>query len=205
MTIADVVQKYSGTCIVSCIRLRLPPHIIMRLITTLLTIAALTTAHPDPLHKPLTWTLTPTNSSQQFRGLAPVSKKVVWVSGTNGTVLCTTNSGASWSDVSPSFAPSENASDFQFRDIHAFSSSSAVILSIGEGNLSRIYTTHDAGRTWKRTFVNEEEKAFYDGLAFSPEHLRYGVATPDPVGGKLRLLETRNGREQQSTVDSIGM
>jgi photosystem II stability/assembly factor-like uncharacterized protein len=162
-------------------------------------------AHTNPTHKHLSWTLTSTHSTHQFRGLSPISSKIVWVTGTNGTVLRTVNSGATWTNVSPTFLPSENSTDFQFRDIHAFSAHSAIILSIGEGNLSRIYTTSNSGKTWKRTFVNEEPAAFYDCMAFSRQNPRYGVAMSDPVAGMFRLLETWDAGRHWHVVDNTGM
>ncbi|KNG45400.1 hypothetical protein TW65_07932 [Stemphylium lycopersici] len=179
----------------------------LTLLTLLLYGTPLTVAHPPPAQKPLSWTITPTNSTQQFRGLSPVSERTVWVSGTNGTVLRTTNAGSSWTNVSPLLEPSENASDFQFRDIHAFSASSAVILSIGEANLSRIYLTHDGGRNWERTFVNQEDAAFYDCMAFESQRGRqaHGVAMSDPVNGKIRLLETWDAGKHWAIVPNNTM
>jgi photosystem II stability/assembly factor-like uncharacterized protein len=178
----------------------------MKLHTVLLLITSITLGHSKSL-QPLSWTITPTNSTQQFRGLSPVDGRVVWVSGTNGTVLRSTNSGATWKNVSPRFAASENASDFQFRDIHAFSKDTAVALSIGEGNLSRIYRTRDGGSSWNPTFINEEEAAFYDCMAFETKKGRrsHGVAMSDPVGGKFRLLETWNGGAHWSIVSNNTM
>lgn len=150
----------------------------------------------------LTWSLRPTNTSHQFRGLSPVSDKVVWVSGTSGTVLRTTNGGSTWANVSPSLAP-EDARGFEFRDIQAWSSKAAVVLSIGEGNASRIYHTRDGGKNWNRVFVNDEPTAFYDCLAF--ENQRHGLALSDPVDGKFRLIETWNGGATWDIVDPAGI
>jgi hypothetical protein len=161
------------------------------------TAAALRSPHPH-----LTWSLRPTNSSQQFRGLSPVSDQVVWVSGTRGTVLRTVNGGSTWANVSPSLAP-ENATTFEFRDIQAWSANEAAALSIGEGNASRIYLTRDGGESWKRTFINDEPTAFYDCLAF--ENARHGLALSDPVDGKFRLIETWDGGATWAIVDSEGM
>jgi photosystem II stability/assembly factor-like uncharacterized protein len=126
----------------------------------------------------------------------------VWVSGTAGTVLRTTNGGATWANVSPSLSP-ENATTFEFRDIQAFSAKIAVIMSIGEGNASRVYLTRDGGSTWKPTFVNQEATAFYDCMAF--ENKRHGLAMSDPVNGKFRLIETWDGGASWEIVDPSGM
>jgi photosystem II stability/assembly factor-like uncharacterized protein len=167
--------------------------------------AAIAIALPNgySVSKPsLTWNLKPTNSTQQFRGLSPVSKDVVWISGTDSTVLLTTNGGTTWSNVSPTLAP-ENSTTFQFRDIEAFSHKSAVVLSIGEGNASRIYRTVDGGKNWKPTFINVEPTAFYDCMAF--ENRNHGLAMSDPVDGKFRLIETWDGGATWNIVPSEGI
>src|SRR4051812_1830883 len=43
----------------------------------------------------------PTGSPARLRGLAPVSARTAWVSGSGGTVLRTTDGGRTWADVSP--------------------------------------------------------------------------------------------------------
>jgi photosystem II stability/assembly factor-like uncharacterized protein len=126
----------------------------------------------------------------------------VWVSGTAGTVLRTTNGGASWTNVSPSLLP-ENATTVEFRDIQAYSTKVAIIMSIGEGNASRIYLTRDGGKSWKPTFINQEATAFYDCIAFEDE--KHGLAMSDPVNGKFRLIETFNGGASWKIVDPAGM
>ncbi|KAH9866803.1 hypothetical protein J1614_008496 [Plenodomus biglobosus] len=176
---------------------------IMRLATVLLSAAACSAALREPADR-LAWTLSPTNSTQQFRGLSPVTNLVVWVSGTMGTVLRTTDGGLSWVNVSPSFS-SENASSFQFRDIQAWSETTAVVLSIGQGNASRIYRTDDGGKSWNRAFVNEEATAFYDCMAFEKEKPKHGVAMSDPVNGRFRLLETWNGGKSWDIRSSQNM
>ncbi|KAH7029111.1 oxidoreductase [Microdochium trichocladiopsis] len=149
----------------------------------------------------LTWQLLPTGSTQQFRGLAPVSDQIAWVSGTNGTVLKTVDGGSSWTSVGPSL--SEADATLQFRDVQAWSAERAVILSIGEGSDSRIYITSDGGATWTQTFVSEEEKAFYNCVDFDTE--QHGFAVSDPVNGKFRLIETFDGGASWAIVDSSGM
>lgn len=149
----------------------------------------------------LSWALTPTGSQQQFRGLSPVSDKIAWVAGTNGTVLKTTNGGSTWASVGP--ALSEADATLQFRDIKAWSAESAVILSIGEATDSRVYITRDGGKSWVLSFTNQEATAFYDCLAFdTPSH---GLAMSDPVDGKFRLIETDDGGNSWAIVDSAGM
>ncbi|KAF2629276.1 Oligoxyloglucan reducing end-specific cellobiohydrolase [Macroventuria anomochaeta] len=166
------------------------------------TATALSSTYPAFKPSPLAWDLKPTNSTQQFRGLSSVSKDVVWIAGTNSTVLLTKNGGSTWSNVSPSLSP-ENSTNFQFRDIEAFSDKSAVILSIGKGYASRIYQTSDGGKSWKPTFINTEPNAFYDCMVF--ENKKHGLAISDPVEGKFRLIGTWDGGATWKIVDPAGI
>lgn len=143
----------------------------------------------------LNWQLTPTGSAARLRGLSVVSEKLVWTSGSLGTVLRTTDKGASWQSVGP-----PGTSDLQFRDIEAFDRSNAVILSIGPGAASRVYRTSDAGRTWQLAFLNDDPDAFYDCMTFFDR--RHGLALSDPVDGRFRIIATRDGGRSWRVVDA---
>jgi photosystem II stability/assembly factor-like uncharacterized protein len=146
----------------------------------------------------VSWELTPPGSSARFRGLSAVSGNVAWASGTLGTVLRTTDGGATWVSVGP-----PDTSALQFRDIEATSHRHAVILSIGTGTDSRIYVTDDGGASWTLAFQNEDPAAFYDCMAFSTP--KRGLALSDPVDGAFRLQETTDGGHTWSLVDPSGM
>jgi photosystem II stability/assembly factor-like uncharacterized protein len=65
------------------------------------------------------------------------------------------------------------------------------VLSIGEGDKSRIYKTTDGGRIWQRQFTNYNPKAFYDCFAFWDS--THGIALSDSVDGKFPLIATTDG------------
>jgi photosystem II stability/assembly factor-like uncharacterized protein len=145
------------------------------------------------------WQLTPTGSTARLRGIAAISEKVAWASGSQGTVLRTVDRGATWQQVGP-----PGTTNLQFRDIEAFSDDSAVILSIGPGDNSRIYVTSDGGRTWALTFVNPDPNAFYDCMTFFDK--KRGLALSDPPdGNKFRILATNDGGLSWHVVDPAGM
>ncbi|MFD3496800.1 WD40/YVTN/BNR-like repeat-containing protein [Streptomyces sp. NPDC058678] len=145
------------------------------------------------------WELKDTGSSGvRFRGLAAVGRDTAWVSGTQGTVLRTTDGGASWRNVSP-----PGAAELQFRDIEAFDARRAVVLAIGEGEASRVYRTDDGGDTWTESFRNTDARAFYDCLTFFDR--RHGLAMSDPVDGKFRILSTSDGGRSWKVLPSGGM
>jgi photosystem II stability/assembly factor-like uncharacterized protein len=145
------------------------------------------------------WQLTPTGSTASLRGLSAVSERVAWASGSGGTVLRTTNKGATWQSVGP---PGTQA--LQFRDIEAFDKDTAVILSIGDPppppDSFRIYRTTNAGQTWTLVFQNTEPTAFYDCMAFFDKHR--GLALSDPIDGRFRILATNDGGRSWHIVDA---
>ena len=132
------------------------------------------------------WELTPTGSAARLRGLSAVSERTAWASGSVGTVLRTTNKGATWASVGP-----PGTATLQFRDIEAFDKDTAVILSIGAGTDSRIYRTTNGGQAWSLVFMNDEPTAFYDCMAWFDRHR--GLALSDPVNGRFRILATNDG------------
>jgi photosystem II stability/assembly factor-like uncharacterized protein len=143
-------------------------------------------AHPAVQSKTsFSWRVRRTGSSEEFRGLAAVSRKVAWVSGEAGTVLRTTDGGATWKNVSP-----PTAAGHALRDIEAFNARHAVALGIGHFKHSGIWVTNDGGRTWDRTFTNRVHKAFFDCMAFSSDGT--GLAMSDPVNHHFRLVITHN-------------
>jgi photosystem II stability/assembly factor-like uncharacterized protein len=149
--------------------------------------------HPDP-----SWELKDTGVQARLRGLDVVTSKVVWASGSEGTVIRTTDGGRSWSSVGP-----PDTAALQFRDIEAFDRRRAVILSIGTGEDSRIYRTSDGGATWTETFRNADPDAFYDCMAFLDD--RHGLALSDPVDGKFRIAATDDGGRSWRVLPSAGM
>ena len=104
----------------------------------------------------------------------------------------TVDGGRSWQQVGP-----PGTATLDFRDIEAFDARTAVALTIGEGEDSRIYRTTDGGRTWTESFRNTDPNAFYDcmaffdrrhGLALSPAEVRERfVAAYRKAGGRVDL------------------
>lgn len=165
------------------------------LLVAVFTLVATSLAFAAGGERDLSWQLTPTGSTARLRGLSVVNEKVVWTSGSLGTVLRTTNRGVTWQSVGP-----PGTSTLQFRDIEAFDRRNAVILSIGEGTESRVYVTSDGGATWQLGFQNTEPTAFYDCMTFFDR--RHGLALSDPVGGRFRIIATHDGGRTWQIVNA---
>jgi photosystem II stability/assembly factor-like uncharacterized protein len=131
------------------------------------------------------------NTAENLRGVSVLSGNIAWASGTHGTYLRTTDGGNSWQAAQ---VPGADALDF--RDVEAFSSDLAYLLSAGPGDQSRIYKTTDAGKSWTLQFTNQDPKGFFDCMAFWDQN--HGIAVGDPVvdnSGKLKfaLISTDDG------------
>ena len=90
-------------------------------------------------------TLTPqvSGTTSRLDSVAAVNERVVWASGRAGTVVRTTDGGATWEvHVIP------GAETLAFRDIHAVNEDVAFVLTNNGGLNARIYKTEDGGQTW---------------------------------------------------------
>jgi len=140
-------------------------------------------------------------TTARLRGVSAVDENVVWASGSNGTFLRTIDGGAHWQ---PNIVP--GAAEMDFRDIHAVDANTAYLLSIGEGEKSRIYKTTDAGRSWTLQFTNRDPKGFLDGFAFWDA--TNGIAFGDPTSnmdGRFMIIRTANGGSSWKTIPRENM
>lgn len=135
-------------------------------------------------------------SQASLRGITVVDSKTIWISGTAGTVMRSTDAGNTWTTVNP-----PNATDLDFRDVEAFDANTAYAMSSGPSTKSRIFKTIDGGKTWKQQFITFDPKYFFDCIAFwNPDH---GLAIGDPIGNHFSLLETHDGGTHWSVVTSL--
>lgn len=141
------------------------------------------------------WVKQTVNTTAAFRGLAVVSEKVVWASGTGGTVIKTADGGTTWKVMTV-----PGAEKLDFRDIEAFDANTAYILSIGNADSSRIYKTTDGGETWKLQFKNEQKEAFFDAIACWDK--LNCIAMSDPIEGHYLLISTSNGGDTWEKIIS---
>ncbi len=141
------------------------------------------------------WVKQTVNTTASFRGLSVVSEKVIWASGTGGTVIRTIDGGKKWDVIQV-----PDATKLDFRDIEAFDASTAYILSIGNGESSRIYKTTDGGKTWKEQFRNKNEKAFFDAIACWDNESC--IAVSDPVDGKYIFVRNYGG-DKWSIIEPV--
>jgi photosystem II stability/assembly factor-like uncharacterized protein len=126
------------------------------------------------------------NTTASLHGLSIVNANVVWASGTGGTFVRTTDGGETWQA-----ATVPGGEKLDFRDVYAVDAKTAYLMSIGNGNESRIYKTTDAGKTWSLQYSEQNPKAFLDCMAFW--NATRGIVVGDAVDGKAELLTTSDG------------
>jgi photosystem II stability/assembly factor-like uncharacterized protein len=144
------------------------------------------------------WIKQTVNTTASFRGLSVVNEKVVWASGTGGTVIKTADGGKTWKVMTV-----PDAEKLDFRDVDAVSETAAFVLSIGPGPASRIYRTDDAGAHWALQFTNDDPKAFFDAMAFWDA--QHGLAMSDSVDGRFVILTTSDGGTTWTRVAPAGL
>ena len=141
------------------------------------------------------WQVVPVPSKASFRGLSAVDDNIVWISGTEGTVLRTTDSGKTWDTLK---VPKGEGLDF--RGIRAFDDKTAVLMSSGPGEKgqARVYRTADGGKTWKLVLEEKTKGAFFDAVVFFDA--KRGILIGDPVDSHFMVYLTADGGETWQRV-----
>src|SRR5882757_6052930 len=107
------------------------------------------------------WDIEDSNTTASLRGIHNVGGGVAWASGTNGTVLRTEDGGYLWQTC----AIPPGAEKLDFRGVQAFDENTAIVMSSGPGDQSRLYKTTNGCQTWKLVFTNPDKDGFWDALS----------------------------------------
>jgi photosystem II stability/assembly factor-like uncharacterized protein len=130
------------------------------------------------------WVMQSSGTKASLRGIHAVGGGVAWASGTNGTILRTEDGGYMWQ----SCAMPPGAEKLDFRGIWAWDAQTAIVMSSGPGDQSRLYKTTDGCSSWKLLFTNPDRDGFWDAVVFWDS--KRGFVLGDPVKNKFVLLDT---------------
>jgi hypothetical protein len=122
-----------------------------------------------------------------IRGLSVVDDKIIWVSGSNGTVGKSVDGGTTWQ-----WLPVKGFEKRDFRDIQAFDKNTAIIIAIAEP--AQILKTTDGGVNWKIVFTDSAKGMFLDAMDFYNK--KNGLVVGDPVGGRFFFAYTKNNGDK---------
>lgn len=119
-----------------------------------------------------------------IRELSVVNDRVVWVSGSNGTVGRSIDGGKSFTWLTV-----KGFEKNDFRDIEAFDEKVAVIMAVAEP--AYILRTTDGGENWRVVFENKTKGMFLDAMEFWND--QSGIVLGDPIDGKFFIARTFDG------------
>lgn len=126
------------------------------------------------------WRLEDSHTTADLRGIDNVGGGVAWASGTDGTVLRTEDDGNLWQSCN--MPP--GAEHLDFRGVQAFDANTAIVMSSGKGDLSRLYKTTDGCATWKLVFTNPDPDGFWDAIVMVTRQT--GTLIGDAVRGRRK-------------------
>jgi hypothetical protein len=133
-----------------------------------------------------------------LRGLSVVTDKIVWVSGSKGTVGKSTDGGNHWE-----WFTVKGFEQNDFRDIEAFDASTAVIMAVASP--AYILKTVDGGMNWKIVYSDTTKEMFLDAMDFLPNGT--GIVVGDPIEGKMYIATTKDfgsNWEKMNCLDTFG-
>jgi photosystem II stability/assembly factor-like uncharacterized protein len=133
------------------------------------------------------WVMQSSGTTMSLRGIHAAGPGIAWASGADGTILRTEDSGYMWQ----SCAMPPGAEKLDFRAIWAFDADTAIIMSSGPGDQSRIYKTTDGCSHWSLEFTNPEKDGFYDALLFIDRE--HGLFLGDPAHGSPQTNPVEGG------------
>ena len=128
------------------------------------------------------WVVQQSGTSETLYAVKAVDNNVVWTAGTNGSVLVTTNGGASWTSVGGGII----GSDFVYA-VEALDANTAFIAA--NSNTAKIYKTMNGGVSWSLVFSQTD--GFIGGIQMKSALEGYAIGSP--MGGKWTVLKTTDG------------
>ncbi len=144
-----------------------------------------------PMHAQQIHVLSMGNPSS-LRGLCAVNDRIIWVSGSEGTVGVSRDGGISWKWITILHYEKTD-----FRDVEAFSEQEAVIM--GTTDPAVILKTRDGGDTWISVLKDTSRALFLDAMDFSGNK---GILLGDPIKNQVFLAQSDDYGDSWKVIES---
>jgi len=158
-----------------------------------LTVPGLLAGEETGLEPRPVWRTIETGSDASLRGLFALDASRAWATGSDGTVLTTSDGGTSWMPVQ---VPGTEALDF--RDVELFDDGGAVLMTAGQP--ARLYRVESGASSVVLAHESPHAGAFFDAVAFWDD--KRGLAFSDPVDGGFLVLATGDGGRSWQELDA---
>ncbi len=129
-----------------------------------------------------------------LRGLSVVTDKLIWTSGSKGTVGRSIDGGNTWTWMT---VPGYEKRDF--RDVEGFDKKTAVIMAVDTP--ADILKTTDGGKTWKLVYENTTTGMFLDAMEFW--NVNSGIVVGDPINGHFFVARSFDGGDTWHDIPFI--
>jgi len=159
-------------------------------------------SYPSKSQKALEIRVITSGVNTSLRGMSIASDKLMWVSGSNGTIGKSVDAGITWRWITVGGLEKRD-----FRDIEAFDSSTAIAMAVD--NPEVIVKTTDGGATWKKVFERSMQGMFLDAMDF--KNKKEGICVGDPLDMKqtktkqFYLIRTFDGGDSWKEISANEM
>ena len=152
-----------------------------------------------PLSLSAQWQIQNSSTNADLRAVHATSPEVAWASGSNGTVLHTSNGGSSWASCT---VPT-GAEHADLIGIQAVSETTAIVMTSGKGTQSRLFRTSDSCQTWKLVFTNPDPDSLFVSLRRATSKQLYLLGTP--AAGKFSMFLSQDAGATWFIADDPGL
>jgi photosystem II stability/assembly factor-like uncharacterized protein len=134
------------------------------------------------------WTIQAFENKPSFRAIGFLDAENIWLSGSKGSILKSSDGGKTWRNVCP-----EKFKAFDFRGIAVLNTQEIVTMSAGDGSEGKAFLlkTVDGGNTWNVVLEKKEKGVFFDTVKF--QDTKNGFVLGDAIDLKPYLLQTKDG------------